>query len=95
MIQASFELTEGQSRLGVILSSFPSDSQHWNEAQNRFQFIDRLLTECLGWERPNIDVENTDEKSIRKCGVFASERAEEHWERRATGSLSFEPPHTS
>jgi len=61
MIQASFELTEGQSRLNAILASFPFDSQHWNEAQNRFQFIDRLLTECLGWERPNIDVENTDE----------------------------------
>lgn len=60
-IQAPFELTEGQSRLEKILSSFPAQSPHWNEAQNRFQFIDRLLTECLGWEKPNIEVEDTDE----------------------------------
>jgi hypothetical protein len=26
-----------------------------------FQFVDRLLTECLGWERPYIEVENSDE----------------------------------
>jgi len=48
-------------KLGEIVASFPPDSEHWNEAQNRFQFIDRLLTECLGWERPDIEVERTDE----------------------------------
>jgi hypothetical protein len=36
-------------------------SNHWNEAENRFQFVDRLLTECLGWERPNMRVEVLDE----------------------------------
>ena len=60
-MQALFELTEGQNRLGVLINSFPSDSPHWNEAQNRFQFIDQLLTECLGWERPDIEVEISDE----------------------------------
>jgi len=59
-MQALFELTEGQRRLEMIIASFPSDSLHWNEAQNRFQFVDRLLMECLGWERPNIEVEKSD-----------------------------------
>lgn len=61
VMHAQFELTEGLARLKSIVAAFPSDSAHWNEAENRFQFVDRLLTECLGWERPSIRVENTDD----------------------------------
>lgn len=60
-MQAPYELTDGLKRLQAIITSFPIDSPHWNEAQNRFQFVDRLLTECLGWEKPSIEVEHTDE----------------------------------
>lgn len=59
-MQAPFELTKGRLRLKNILDAFPADSPHWNEAQNRFQFVDRLLMECLGWEKPNIRVEHPD-----------------------------------
>ncbi|MGX1100474.1 hypothetical protein [Amorphus sp. MBR-141] len=64
-MHAPFELAEGRARLQRIIDEFPPDSPHWNEAQNRFQFIDRLLTECLGWERPNLTVEETDEAGGR------------------------------
>jgi len=64
-MQALFEMPEGLHKLGEIISGFPPDSPHWNEAQNRFQFIDRLLIECLGWERPDIQVERTDESGGR------------------------------
>jgi GTPase SAR1 family protein len=60
-MQAPYEMTEGLERLKSILAELPVDSAHWNEAQNRFQFIDRLLTECLGWERPDLEVEVTHE----------------------------------
>lgn len=60
-MQAPFEMTVGREKLSKILESFPPDSNHWNEAQNRFQFVDRLLLECLGWEHPYIEVENSDE----------------------------------
>lgn len=59
-MQAPFEMTDGLSKLKKIIDDFPLTSPHWNEAQNRFQFIDRLLTECLGWERPHITVEEPD-----------------------------------
>lgn len=59
-MQAPYELTDGLAKLENIIMAFPSDSAHWNEAQNRFQFIDRLLTECLGWEKPNMTVEHPD-----------------------------------
>ena len=64
-MHAPFELTEGLSRLKAMIVEFPPDSPHWNEAQNRFQFVDRLLVECLGWERPNMVVEETDEAGGR------------------------------
>jgi hypothetical protein len=46
-MQAPFELTEGLANLKKIISSFPADSPHWSEAENRFQFVDRLLTDLL------------------------------------------------
>ena len=64
-MQAQFEMNVGHQRLKEILGSSPADSEHWNEAQNRFQFIDRLLAECLGWERPDIQVEAYDEAGGR------------------------------
>ncbi|WP_085695104.1 MULTISPECIES: hypothetical protein [unclassified Pseudomonas] len=64
-MRAPFEMTEGMVCLRKILENHPIGSEHWNEAQNRFQFIDRLLTECLGWEKPNITVELTDELNGR------------------------------
>lgn len=60
-MNARFDLDAGLEKLRAILNDFPADSAHWNEAQNRFQFIDRLLLECLGWEHPFIEVEHSDE----------------------------------
>jgi GTPase SAR1 family protein len=60
-VQAKFEMTDGRRNLKGILSGFPEDSPHWNEAQNRFQFVDRLLMECLGWEHPFVEVERRDD----------------------------------
>lgn len=64
-MQAPFELIAGQKKLKMIVEDFPGNSPYWNEAQNRFQFIDRLLTECLGWERPDIEVESYDDSGGR------------------------------
>ncbi|MBV6815936.1 hypothetical protein ACE15N_16085 [Xanthomonas campestris pv. passiflorae] len=59
-MRASLEMTDGKKALVDILSTKPSSSSEWNEAQNRFQFVDRLLVECLGWQQPDIEVENHD-----------------------------------
>jgi hypothetical protein len=71
-MQAPFELSEGKRRLEEIVHQFPSESPYWNEAQNRFQFIDRLLTECLGWERPDIKVEEYDDLGGRSDYLFGN-----------------------
>ena len=64
-MQANVEMNEGRAALARIIDSFPPESEHWNEAQNRFQFIDRLLTECLGWQQPWIEVERFDDTGGR------------------------------
>ena len=69
-MQAPFEMTEGLTRLRRIIEEFPSESSHWNEAQNRFQFIDRLLTECLGWEKPHIQVEHAEQDGGKADYIF-------------------------
>lgn len=60
-MQAEIEMHQGRNALRQIVKQFPARSPHWNEAQNRFQFIDRLLIECLGWQKPFIEVEHSDE----------------------------------
>lgn len=71
-MQAPFELSEGKRRLEELINQFPSESPYWNEAQNRFQFIDRLLTECLGWEKPDIRVEEHDDFGGRSDYIFGT-----------------------
>ncbi len=71
-MHAPFEMNVGLERLQAILSERPADSAHWNEAQNRFQFIDRLLTECLGWDRAMMRVEEIDQIGGRSDYILGS-----------------------
>jgi GTPase SAR1 family protein len=73
-MQARFELHEGLDKLTKIISVLPPDSPHWNEAQNRFQFIDRLLVECLGWDQVYMEVENTAEDGGRADYILGKPR---------------------
>ena len=60
-MRAKIEMTDGRGALEQIIRQFPPESSHWNEAQNRFQFVDRLLVECLGWLQSDKVVEQSDE----------------------------------
>jgi len=71
-MRSAHDLANGLSRLKAILQEFPPESEHWNEAQNRFQFIDRLLIECLGWQTPQISVEQHDENGGRADYILGS-----------------------
>ncbi|MCA0941989.1 hypothetical protein LCM28_19105 [Salipiger pacificus] len=59
-MQSKHEMTDGWTNLRKIFDDKPISSTDWNEASTRFHFIDRLLTECLGWEKPYMDVEFPD-----------------------------------
>ena len=42
---------EGQKNFRRILSELGEQTPDWNEANTRFHIIDRLLIECLGWQK--------------------------------------------
>ena len=96
-MQAATDLDEGLARLKSIIAEFPLDSPHWNEAQNRFQFIDRLLTDCLGWQKPDISVEDPDGTGGRSDyhlgqspikAILEAKRESVHFELPSKGSAS-------
>jgi len=59
-MRAKFDMDEGRQRFKTLIAEMPEDKARWNEAQNRFKFIDQLLMECLGWDRSLVDVEQSD-----------------------------------
>lgn len=71
-MQAKHDIETGRAALRKLIEAFPPESPHWNEAQNRFQFVDRLLLESLGWEHPSIEVEHRDEAGGRADYVFGN-----------------------
>lgn len=50
-------LAEGQQALSVLLEDIEINKLDWNEAETRFQILDRLIVECLGWTRDSIRLE--------------------------------------
>ena len=54
---STITLDEGQKAFERILKENRANAVAWNEAETRFQFIDRLLVECLGWPRASITLE--------------------------------------
>lgn len=71
-MQAAIEMTDGLRALEKIFELTPPGSISWNEASTRFKFIDRLLTECLGWEKPHIEVEYPDGDGGRADYILGS-----------------------
>jgi hypothetical protein len=49
-------LAKSEEALGNLINSLPKNTS-MNESQTRFHIIDKVLTECLGWDREVIDVE--------------------------------------
>jgi GTPase SAR1 family protein len=87
-MRAAIEMVTGRSKLEELLARFPGDHVHWNEAENRFQFIDELMKECLGWQKPDMHVEVADDDGGRADyvlgnpakGILEAKRPAKIWE---------------
>lgn len=66
----TIEFSVAQTRLDELIQEFAPTSELSNEAQTRFSFIDRFLTDCLGWPRESIKVEvyEDGDRSDYECG---------------------------
>jgi hypothetical protein len=49
--QETKTVAEGERELARLLDDIGQPGNDWNEAETRFQVIDRLIVECLGWPR--------------------------------------------
>ena len=50
-LRSDVSLSEGQRNLQAIIKELASKNIDWNEATTRLHVIDRLLVECLGWQK--------------------------------------------
>lgn len=71
-MRGSLEFHAGKEKLEELIKSFPADHVRWTEATNRFQFIDELLTSCLGWTKPDIRVEESDDNGGRSDYILGN-----------------------
>lgn len=64
------EFSLAKKMLQELITEFSPLGELSNEAQTRFQFIDRLLIDCLGWARTEIKVEvfENGDRSDYECG---------------------------
>lgn len=52
-------MNDGETALVELISSLPKNTD-MNEAQTRFHVIDKVLFDCLGWNRDEVEIEKID-----------------------------------
>ncbi len=78
-------LAEGQKSLGKLIEDINVNNLDWNEAETRFQIIDRILMECLGWPRDMIRLEQPQERKFTDYEFGNPRRM--IWEAKRTGNV--------
>jgi hypothetical protein len=64
-MRSTVSLEQGLKNLRALCGEFGHVLPAWNEADTRFQFIDRLLVECFGWPRELIHTESRLDEEYR------------------------------
>ena len=54
-------IVEGREAVDRLLEDINGSRLDWNEAETRFQIIDRIIVDCLGWERTLVRLEQGQE----------------------------------
>ena len=54
-------IADGQEALKRLVKDITESSLDWNEAETRFQIIDRIIVDCLGWPRELLRLEQAHE----------------------------------
>lgn len=83
----TIEFSVAVEALRGLIREFSPLGELSNEAQTRFSFIDRFLTDCLGWRRDQIRVEvyESGERTDYECGdprqlIIEAKRADSSFE---------------
>ena len=90
-------IASGQDAVKILLKDISESPLDWNEAETRFQIIDRIIVDCLGWPRGSLRLEQgeqgrayTDyELGHPRCAIWEAKRHNRTFELPAdpTGSI--------
>ena len=50
-------ISDGNDAVARLLKNIAASELDWNEAETRFQIIDRIIVDCLGWPRASLRLE--------------------------------------
>jgi hypothetical protein len=86
-------IASGQQALSKLLEDIDRDRLDWNEAETRFNIIDRIITECLGWPRRNVRLEQPQDRKYSdyelgspRCCIWEAKRENRTFELPANPS---------
>jgi predicted type IV restriction endonuclease len=87
-------IAEGKDALERLLEDIATHHLDWNEAETRFQIIDRIIVECLGWPREVVRLEqqiegrlySDYELGIPRHAIWEAKRENRTFELPATGT---------
>ena len=75
-------IAEGSAALECLMEEIAENGLDWNESETRFQIIDRIIEDCLGWPRSTIRPEQSDksrkysdyELGRPRCAIWEAKR---------------------
>ena len=81
-------IAEGQNALDDLIAEIEQNNLNLNESETRFQIIDRVILDCLGWRREHMRLEQpqnsqgyTDyELGIPRCVIWEAKRQDKTFE---------------
>ena len=81
-ITGTTTIAEGSEALVRLLKDIAESELDWNEAETRFQIIDRIIVECLGWPRESLRLEQGQENRAYcdyelgepRCAIWEAKR---------------------
>ena len=81
-------IAEGKDALESLINDVATCELNWNEAETRFQIIDRIIKECLGWPLASIRLEQPREGRAYsdyelgnpRCAIWEAKRQDRTFE---------------
>ena len=72
---------EGSAALECLIQEVQASNVDWNEAETKFQIINRFIVECLGWPRELIRLERGHNRTYSdyelgapRCAIWEAKR---------------------
>ena len=74
-------IADGQEAVKSLVKDIDKSNLDWNEAETRFQIIDRIILDCLGWPRASLRLEQAHNRTYAdyelgdpRCVIWEAKR---------------------